>query len=241
MTDPHPIVIIPTFNEAENLPDLLNRVFALPSRFDVLIVDDSSPDETGRLVKSHPQFGKRLYLIERPAKAGLGTAYLDGFSWAFTRTYTHVVQMDADLSHNPADLERLLAASQGENVALGSRYIPGGGVEGWSHNRRWLSRFANLYARYITRTPVHDLTSGFKCYPRTVLQSILVLPILAEGYAFQIETVVRVHRRGHRITEIPILFHERHAGQSKISRKILWEAFWLVARLGLGRSGGRRI
>ncbi|MFH1018631.1 MAG: polyprenol monophosphomannose synthase [Pseudomonadota bacterium] len=240
MTDARPIVIIPTYNEVTNLTELLNTVFSLPSRFDVLVVDDSSPDGTGNLVKTHPQFGRRLYLLERCTKAGLGTAYLDGFAWAFTRTYTHIAQMDADLSHDPSDLERLLDVAKGGGVALGSRYIPNGGVEGWSRRRLMLSRFANIYARWFTRVPVHDLTSGFKCYPRPILQSILALPVVAEGYAFQIETIVRVHRRGNSVTEVPILFRERRRGQSKISRKIVWEALWLVAKLGMGRAGSRR-
>jgi dolichol-phosphate mannosyltransferase len=239
MTPLKPILIIPTYNEASNIPGLLDAIFALPSLFDVLIVDDSSPDGTGKLVKARAEFGRRLYLMERPGKAGLGTAYVDGFTWAFPRAYTHVAQMDADLSHDPLDLERLLAAARENHVALGSRYIPGGAVEGWPWHRWALSRFANIYARIVTGVPVHDLTSGFKCYPRPVLQAILALPLVAEGYAFQIETIVRVHRRGVGITEVPILFRERVRGVSKISRRIVWEAVWLVAKLGLRRRNVR--
>jgi dolichol-phosphate mannosyltransferase len=227
-----PIVIIPTYNERDNVDRLLNHIFLLPPAFEVLIIDDHSPDGTAEIIKAHGEFGRRLHLIERSGKLGLGTAYTQGFTWALERNYPFVLQMDADFSHNPSDLPRLLESAKGCDLALGSRYIPGGGVSGWAKKRETLSRLANIYARIVTRVPAHDLTGGFKCYRRETLLAIDLGRIHSEGYAFQIETTFRVHRMKLRISEVPIIFKEREWGVSKISRAVVWEALWLVAKLG---------
>lgn len=232
--DTPPLVIVPTYNEATNISALLEAVLELPPRFHLLVIDDGSPDGTAGLVReaqARPEYQGRIHLLERPAKLGLGTAYLQGFAWALERGYPRICQMDADFSHDPADLLRLLGVTSGAGLAVGTRYMPGGGSQGWSWFRRFLSRSANLYARLVTRVPLRDLTGGFKCYRRETLAALPLGEIRSEGYAFQIETTVKAVRAGFRAVEVPILFRERLHGKSKLSRRIIWEALWTVLRI----------
>ncbi len=228
----NPLVVVPTYNEKENIGRLLPVLLGLPSNFHVLVVDDGSPDGTADIIKKHTELNSRVFLLEREEKKGLGTAYLFGFQWALDHGYSHIAQMDADFSHDPNDLERLLAETETADLVLGSRYIPEGGVKGWAKRREFLSRGANLYARLFTRVPAHDLTGGFKCYRREALESLDFSKIGSLGYAFQIETTTNVFRKGFRIREIPIVFHERTCGVSKLSGHVVWEAIWVVLRLG---------
>lgn len=229
------LVIIPTYNEAENIQPLLTKVIQFP--VDVLIIDDNSPDQTAeqvlKLKSSLDTESHRIHLIQRSGKLGLGTAYLKGFQWALERDYENILQMDADFSHDPQDIPRFLEASKSSDLVLGTRYIPGGGIEGWSWFRNFLSRSANLYARLALGIPLHDLTGGFKCYCRKALASLDLTKIHSEGYAFQIETTAKVFKKGFSIKEIPIFFQDRTRGKSKLSRRIIWEAFWLVIRLAI--------
>lgn len=232
--DQAPLVVVPTYNEAANIGTLLESVLALPPLFHVLVIDDNSPDGTAQLVseyRARSEYEGRIHLLERPSKLGLGTAYLKGFAWALEHDYPFICEMDADLSHNPEDLPRLLEAAQNVDLVLGTRYMPGGGCEGWSKLRQALSRSANLYARAVIGLPFRDLTGGFKCYRREALASLNLSDIRSEGYAFQIETTTRVVRAGFRATEVPIIFRERLHGKSKLSRGIIWEAIWAVLRL----------
>jgi len=230
-----PLVVIPTYNEATNIGPLIDEILSLPSRFEILVVDDSSPDGTSALVEGHPAFGDRVHILKRPRKQGLGKAYREGFGWALARKYETICHMDADFSHNPKDLERLLEKAKDADLVLGTRYIPEGRTEGWPLRRLLLSRAANLYARIVTGLPPHDLTGGFKCYRREALASLDLSSIRSEGYAFQIETTAHVARKGLSVRELPIVFRERSRGASKISRRIVWEAVWLVLRLGKER------
>lgn len=230
------LVIIPTYNERGNIERMIRRVMALPEPFDVLVVDDGSPDGTATLVKSlQAEFTGRLYLEERSGKGGLGTAYLHGFGWGLARGYGYFIEMDADFSHNPDDLPRLLAACHtgGADLAIGSRYITGVNVVNWPMSRVLLSWFASYYVRLVTGMPVHDATAGFKCYRRQVLETVLARPIRFVGYAFQIEMKFRAWKYGFRLVEVPIIFTEREVGQSKMSRRIIREAIVGVLRLKL--------
>jgi dolichol-phosphate mannosyltransferase len=232
--DSFPVVIIPTYNEAANIGALLEAVLTLPARFHVLVIDDHSPDGTAGVVQdcqARAEYQGRIHLLERPGKLGLGTAYLKGFAWALERGYPKICEMDADFSHKPEDLPRLLEAAEGAGLAVGTRYMPGGGCEGWSRLRLILSRTANLYARIVTGIPLRDLTGGFKCYRREALAALRLPDIRSEGYAFQIETTAHVVRAGFKAAEVPIVFQERLHGKSKLSRGIVWEAIWTVLRL----------
>ena len=225
------VVVIPTYNERENAELIIRAVMGLPSGFDVLIVDDNSPDKTADVVKGLlEEFGGRLFLEERPGKQGLGTAYIHGFRWALARDYAFIFEMDADFSHNPLDLERLLAAClgtdarPGADVAIGSRYSNGVNVVNWPMSRVLMSYFASMYVRMITGMPVHDTTAGFKCYRADVLRTIPLDHIRFVGYAFQIEMKFLAWCYGFRIEEVPIVFTDRTRGQSKMSKGIFKEA-----------------
>ncbi len=215
---------------------MLDALTSLEPQVDVLIVDDGSPDGTAKIVKAHPLFGKRVFLIEGKGKEGLGNAYKKGFRWALERDYQLICQMDCDFSHRPQDLPKLIeAVERGEaDVAVGSRYVPGGRVENWPRKRVLLSRYANIYARALTRCGVKDLTGGFTCSRREVLEAIDFENIKSEGYSFQIELKCRAARRGFRVKEIPIVFVERERGSSKMNKAIIVEAFFTVLRLAFG-------
>lgn len=227
------VVVVPTYNERASIGELVDRLFKATDEVDLLVVDDSSPDGTATVVGDLQRADERIHLIERPAKLGLGTAYLAGFAWALARGYGAVVEMDADLSHDPADVPRLLGALATADLVVGSRYVPGGRIPNWGLLRRALSRAGNLYARALLGLGVRDATSGFRAYRTTVLQGPTLAGVASEGYAFQIEMVRRVERAGGRVAEIPITFVERHGGRSKMSRRIVLEAVTRVARWGL--------
>ncbi len=231
-------MVVPTYNEAANIDPLLDRLLALDANLNVLVVDDGSPDGTGELVRRRA--GERVHLHERASKQGLGRAYVAGFRWGLDRGFTHLVEMDADFSHDPAAVLTLLEAAGDCDIAIGSRYVPGGAVEGWSRPRLVLSRAGNLYARMLLGFPVRDSTSGFRCYRRGVLESIDLDGVASEGYAFQIDLTYRAWRRGFSIREVPILFRERERGQSKMSRRIVAEAMRSVTAWGLRDLGRRR-
>jgi dolichol-phosphate mannosyltransferase len=228
------LVIIPTYNERNNLPRLLDRLFALRPPFDTLVVDDNSPDGTGeladRIARGHPE----VHVLHRPTKGGLGPAYVAGFKWALAREYEYIFEMDADHSHNPEQLLDLLAAADASDLVLGSRYLGGVRVLDWDLKRLLISSFGNWYARRVTGLPYSDLTGGFKCYRRRTLEAIDLDRIHSIGYAFQIEMTWWAARRGLRITEAPIIFYGRDKGETKFSKSIIWEAVWTVWKLRLG-------
>lgn len=236
-----PLLVLPTYNEATSLPQVLARLFALPCALHILVVDDASPDGTGAIVHEHAEFGRRLFLLSRRGKLGLGSAYRDGFHWALERSYTAAVEMDADLSHDPEDVPRLLAAlDAGADLAIGSRYVKGISVVHWPLSRLLLSIGAGVYTRLLTGLPLTDPTSGFKAIRRAALARLEGERVTADGYGFQIELHFKAHRAGLVLTEVPIVFTERRDGQSKLSAAITLEAIWLVPRLGLRRFFGRR-
>jgi len=225
------LVIIPTYNEKENIHDMIHEVFSLPKSFHLLIVDDGSPDGTAATVKElQKKFNTpsetKLHLLERSGKLGLGTAYITGFRFAFEKPYDYVLEMDCDFSHNPKDLIRLLAACEegGYDLAVGSRYSNGVNVVNWPMSRVLMSYFASKYVRFITRMPIHDTTAGFVCYRKTVLQSIHLENIKFIGYAFQIEMKFLAWKYKFKLTEVPIIFTDRTRGQSKMSAGIFKEA-----------------
>jgi dolichol-phosphate mannosyltransferase len=230
------LVIIPTYQEADNITNVLDRVLTAAPTVDVLVVDDDSPDGTGELIAAHRQFCERVFLLRGRPKAGLGVAYRAGYAEALDTGYEAVIQMDADLSHSPEDLPVLLAALKQADVVIGSRYVPGGRTEGWAVSRRLISWAGNLYVRTVLGLPVHDATAGFRAFRTTALTAIDVLHSQSDGYAFQIETTWRAHRRGLKILEVPITFTERIAGASKMSTAIALEAvvnvlFWRLRSL----------
>lgn len=225
------LVIVPTYNEAHNIHKIIEAIMSLNEPASLLVVDDGSPDGTGEIVKSlKEQYKERLYLIERPGKLGLGTAYVEGFKFALENDFTYVCEMDADFSHNPDDIPALVREVKSDNadVAIGSRYSNGISIVNWPLSRLILSYGANLYARFITGLPVADTTAGFKCIHRKVLEAISVEGIRSNGYAFQIELHFRAWKAGFRIKEVSIIFREREEGVSKMSKKIVWEAIWRV-------------
>lgn len=226
------VVIIPTYNEKENIQEILTGIFSQEEDFHVLVVDDNSPDGTAQIVKNlHKDFSERLHLKICDKKNGLGKAYLRGFEWALEHSYTFIFEMDADLSHNPADLIRLKKASKEADMTIGSRYCNGVNVVNWPMQRVLLSYFASKYVRFITGLPVHDATAGFICYKREALKEIIARPIHSSGYLFQVETKYRAWKKRLHILEIPIIFTERNAGESKMTHKIFWEALWGVLAL----------
>ena len=226
------LVIVPTYNECENIRRLVDMVLAQDARIDVLVVDDGSPDGTGGLVDEIAAVSSRVHALHRPRKMGLGTAYLEGFRWALARDYQFVLEMDADFSHDPIHLPQFLEAAVNADLVLGSRYQQGRvTVVNWPMNRLILSYCANIYARAVTGLPVWDATGGFKCFRRSVLESIDLTQVRSNGYAFQIEMSFRAWKRNFRIAEIPIVFVDRTEGTSKMSKHIVREAVWMVWRL----------
>lgn len=225
-----PLVVIPTYNELENISALVPRLLELDVGADVLVVDDSSPDGTGDAVRAMEPTG-RVRLLERPGKAGLGQAYVAGFRWALEHGYGPIVQMDADFSHNPKRVPELIAALDDYDLALGSRYCRGVNVVNWPLKRLLLSYFANQYTKLITGLPVNDATGGFKAFRRETLQKLDLSTIRSDGYSFQIEVTYKLYRAGCTLTEVPIIFIDRHAGTSKMNRQIVWEAVWMVWHL----------
>ena len=228
------LIIIPTNNEKENLGPLLEAIYEIRPDIHVLVVDDNSPDGTGQLVAEWaeaPQYEGRLFLLRRAGKLGLGTAYIAGFRWALARSYRRILEMDADFSHNPRYLPDLLAAAEEADLVLGSRYVPGGGVKNWGFWRRFLSRGGSLYARVLLGLPYQDLTGGFKCFRREVLETLDLGAVRSNGYSFQIELTYRAHCKGFKIKEVPIVFEDREVGKSKMSKHIFLEAVLMVWKL----------
>ena len=227
------IVIIPTYNEIENIENIIRAVFSLNKSFHILIVDDNSPDKTAaKVVELQSEFKDQLFLENREKKAGLGTAYVFGFKWALNKKYDYIFEMDADFSHNPADLEKLYkACEEGAEVAIGSRYVTGVNVVNWPLSRVLLSFFASYYVKKITGMKIHDATAGFMCYRRNVLETINIDKIKFIGYAFQIEMKYRAYCKKLKIVEVPIIFTDRTMGQSKMSNSIIKEAIFGVISL----------
>lgn len=229
------LVIIPTFNEKENIENIIRKVFSLPDVFHILIVDDGSPDGTANIVKNlQPEYEGMLHIEERKGKLGLGTAYIHGFKWALQRNYDFIFEMDADFSHNPDDLIRLKnACLEGADLAIGSRYIKGVNVVNWPMSRVLMSYFASVYVRLITGINIQDATAGFKCYRKIVLETIPLDKIRFIGYAFQIEMKFTAIKYGFNVMEVPIIFTDRTEGTSKMSTKIFREAFLGVIQIKL--------
>lgn len=226
------LVVIPTYNERDNLARLVGRVLEQDARLEILVVDDGSPDGTGQVADELAERDPRVHALHRASKLGLGTAYLAGFRWALARDYAYIFEMDADFSHDPQHLPTFLRSVETADLVLGSRYQQGRvTVVNWPMPRLLLSYFANIYARTVTGLPLFDATGGFKCFRREVLESIDLADVRSNGYAFQIEMSFRTWRRGFRIAEIPIVFVDRTEGQSKMSKKIVREAVWMVWRL----------
>ena len=233
------LVIIPTYNEVDNIPQLVPRVLSQHPGLEVLVVDDNSTDGTGKLVDEMMASEPRLHCLHRPGKMGLGTAYVDGFRYALERDYDVVFEMDADFSHDPDSIPAFLEAIQGADLVVGSRYLNGVTVVNWPLSRLILSYGANLYTRLITWMPLKDATGGFKCFRRRTLEAIDLGAVGSDGYGFQIEMNYKAWRRGLTVREIPILFVDRRVGISKMNKKIVWEAMLLVWRLRLQAISGR--
>ena len=231
------IVIIPTYNERENIENIIRAVFGLDKVFHILIIEDGSPDGTAAIVKKlQEEYPDRLFMVERKGKLGLGTAYIAGFKWALAHNYQYIFEMDADFSHNPQDLPRLYkaCAEDGSDVAIGSRYISGVNVVNWPMGRVLMSYFASKYVRFITGIPIHDTTAGFKCYRRRVLETIDLDNIQFKGYAFQIGMKFTAYKCGFKITEVPVIFINRELGTSKMNGSIFGEAAFGVIKLKIG-------
>lgn len=229
------IVIIPTYNERENIEKIIRAVLGLEKVFDILIIDDGSPDGTSNIVRKlmDNEFSNRLHIIERSGKLGLGTAYITGFKWAIEHDYDYIFEMDADFSHDPKDLPRLLAAceQEGNDMAIGSRYITGVNVVNWPMKRVLMSYYASHYVRIVTGIPIHDTTAGFVCYSRRVLEAMDLDAIRFKGYAFQIEMKFTAYKMGFKVKEVPVIFINRQLGTSKMSTSIFGEAVWGVMQL----------
>jgi dolichol-phosphate mannosyltransferase len=234
------LVILPTYNEQENLPTIVPAILAQGEPFDVLVVDDNSPDGTGQLADELAAADPRVSVLHRDEKRGLGTAYVAGFKQALARGYDFVFEMDADFSHDPPDLPRLLEAAQQADLVIGSRWVPGGGARNWSWLRTFISRGGSIFARVVLGLPIADLTSGFKCFRRGVLASLNLDGIGSNGYAFQVEVNYLCSRRGYRIAEVPIVFVDRRVGKSKMSGGIVAEAMLMVVRYRLFGSPSER-
>ncbi len=231
------IVIIPTYNERENIENIIRAVFGLDKVFHILIMEDGSPDGTAAIVKKlQEEYPNRLFMVERKGKLGLGTAYIAGFKWALAHNYQYIFEMDADFSHNPQDLPRLYKActEDGSDVAIGSRYVSGVNVVNWPMGRVLMSYFASKYVRFITGIPIHDTTAGFKCYRRRVLETIDLDNIQFKGYAFQIGMKFTAYKCGFKITEVPVIFINRELGTSKMNGSIFGEAVFGVIKLKIG-------
>lgn len=237
------LVVVPTYNERENLPRLVQRLIALPVRVDLLVADDNSPDGTGKLAEELKQSHPFIHVLHREKKAGLGRAYLAGFQWALERDYEFVFELDGDLSHNPDDIPLFLEAARDADLVLGSRYLNGIRIINWPLSRLMLSKSAATYVRVVTGMPFTDPTGGYKCFRRRALRAIRLDEINSNGYSFQIEMTHRLWRQGYRVVEVPIIFTDRFQGHSKMSGNIMREAFFMVWRLwiqnGLRRRPGR--
>ncbi len=228
------LVIIPTYNEKENIERMIRKVFSLSIPFELLIIEDGSPDGTAKIVKDlQKEFPTKLHMVERSGKLGLGTAYLTGFKWALENNYDYIFEMDCDFSHNPDDLEKLYKAcsADGADLAVGSRYISGINVINWPLGRVLMSYFASVYVRFITRMKIMDTTAGFKCFSRIVLETIDLEKIKLKGYGFQIEMKFTAWKHGFKLAEVPIIFTERQEGTSKMSGGIFNEALWGVLKM----------
>jgi len=233
------LVIVPTYNERDNLPQIVAAVHEHLPEADLLVVDDNSPDGTGQVADQIAQRDARVSVLHRSGKLGLGTAYIAGFKWALSRDYQFVFEMDCDFSHDPKYLPALLArARAGADLVLGSRYVEGGGTVNWGPLRKLISRGGSLYARTILGVAVRDLTGGFKCFRRPLLEAVDLDSVSAQGYGFQIEMTYRAIKHGFRVEEVPIVFVDRRVGQSKMSKKIFLEALTLVWKLRLSGAGG---
>jgi dolichol-phosphate mannosyltransferase len=233
-------VCLPTYNEAENLEPMVDRLAEILGEDDlVLVIDDNSPDGTGDIADRLATERPWIQVLHRPRKEGLGPAYLDGFRWALELGADLIFELDCDFSHDPADVPRLAAAAAEADVVIGSRYVPGGGTKNWGLVRRLISRGGSLYAQILLGVPIRDLTGGFKCYRREVVEAIDLDAIHSKGYAFQIETTYRALRAGFRVVEVPIVFTDREVGGSKMSKAIVLEAVWKVPALRLGRLRAR--
>lgn len=235
------LVVVPTYNEAENIEAIIRAVLSACTECDVLVADDGSPDGTGRIVERAASETPRVQLLRRSSKTGLGRAYVAGFEFGMEKGYDRFLEMDADFSHDPADIPRLISATSSCDLAIGSRYVEGGGVEGWSGSRHLLSRSANIYAQLLLGFGIRDSTSGFRCYRREVLEKIGLREVQSDGYAFQIDMTYRARTLGFAICEVPITFRERSLGASKMSRAIVLEGITSVTKWGLrDLFGGRR-
>jgi len=233
------LLIIPTYNEIANIKNIITASLSQSPDLYILVIDDNSPDGTAKAVKEMMENEPHINLIERPKKMGLGSAYVQGFKYALNNDYDYVLEMDADFSHNPADIPRLLEAAKKYDVVIGSRYCQGVNIINWPFRRLLISYFASKYVRIITGMPIKDPTSGFKCFRRRVLEAIDLDSILSDGYAFQIEMNFRAWVKGFTIYEIPIVFTERRDGVSKMSSQIVWEAAWMVWRLQIMKLLGK--
>ncbi len=227
------LIIVPTYNERENIDPLIERLMALPYDLHVLVVDDGSPDGTGDLVKAWQARTPRVHLMQRPGKMGLGSAYRDGFRYALENGAEYIFEMDADFSHDPDAIGGFLENAEDHDIVLGSRYLRGVTVINWPLSRLILSYTANVYTRIVTGLPLRDATGGFKCFRRRALEAVRLDHVKSDGYAFQIEMSFKCWKKGFTIKEIPIIFVDRQAGASKMSRRIVWEAAWMVWRLRL--------
>jgi dolichol-phosphate mannosyltransferase len=234
------VVIIPTYNERENLDPIAARVRSTVPEADVLVVDDNSPDGTGELADKLATGDQQIFVLHRPGKGGLGAAYLAGFGWALERGYAAMIEMDADGSHQPEDLPRLLTALEEADLVIGSRWIPGGTVRNWPKSREFLSRGANTYARLMLRVPVRDTTAGYRAYRAETLRAIALDTVRSQGYCFQIDLTLRAVNAGLTVAEVPITFIDRTRGASKMSRAVMAEAFWRVAQWGVADRLHRR-
>lgn len=234
------LIIIPTYNEYDNLRPLLEQIFTYAPVSDILIVDDNSPDGTGKLADEISAQNPRVHVMHRTGKLGLGTAYIAGFKYAVEHHYDAAFEMDADFSHDPRYLPDFLSAIETADLVIGSRYVKGGGTPNWSLLRRFISGGGNIFARAVLGIPVHDCTAGYRCYRRQVLESIGLDTVESQGYAFQVEMAYRVYKRGFKIVETPIIFQDRRVGKSKMSRAIFLEGFIWVVRARLGKTSAFR-
>jgi glycosyltransferase involved in cell wall biosynthesis len=236
------LVCIPTYNERDSLPETVRRLRAAVPAVDVLVIDDGSPDGTGAIADGLQAQDPAVHVLHRTTKAGLGAAYIAGFSWGMRHGYDALVEMDADGSHQPEELPRLLEALRTADVVLGSRWVPGGEVRNWPASRLWLSRGGNAYVRLALGMPLRDATGGYRAYRRAVLEALPLTEVASQGYCFQVDLVWQAWRSGFEVAEVPITFVERAMGESKMSRSIVLEAFWRVAWWGLrsGRRGPQR-
>lgn len=228
------IIVIPTYNEKDNIKRIIEAIFVVKNDIDILVVDDNSPDGTGQLVRDMMSTNNRIHILEREGKMGLGTAYVAGFKFALENNYDFVMEMDADFSHDPKEIPNFLDMIKDNDLVLGSRYIKGVNVVNWPLQRLLLSYFANVYTRWVTGMSIRDATGGFKCFRTSILKEINLDSVRTNGYGFQIEMTFRVWKLGGRIKEIPIIFIDRMEGESKMNKSIVWEAVFLVWKLALG-------